>query len=468
VSGVPSRTPIKKGTVVKKNYQTTSRRARTGRVTPKKSRPEPTNGERQAALELPDAVTVAISELAAELEEGLLALAVGTGLQVLGAVMESEVTHLVGPKGKWNPDRAAVRHGDDSGEVTLGGRRVPVRRPRVRSADRSKEIPLESYELFSSTEVLGRLAMERMLAKLSTRRYPAGLEPVGKAIETVARSTSKSAVSRRFVAATEQALEELLATDLSKLDLVCLMVDGVHFAGHCCVVALGIDADGVKHPLALEEGDTENATLVKSLLVSLRERGLDVTRPILCVLDGAKALGSAVKAVFDDPVIQRCRQHKLRNVKDKLPDAVASVVEREMRAAYRNPDPLQAQAALEELARKLDRTHPGAAASLREGLPETLTINRLNVPPTLARTLHSTNPIESMIEICRDHSANVKRWQDGKMALRWCAAGMAEARKQFRRVNGHLHMQALRAALDEHAAASVTTPRYSSDKEVAA
>jgi transposase-like protein len=161
---------------------------------------------------------------------------------------------------------------------------------------------------------------------------------------------------------------------------------------------------------------------------------------------GALQLSSAVNAVFDHPVIQRCRQHKLRNVKDKLPDAVASVVEREMRSAYPNPDPL---AALEELAKKLDRTHPGAAASLREGLAETLT-HRLNVPPTVARKLHSTNPIESMIEICRDH------------------AGMVEARKQFRRVNGHLHMNALRAALDEYVAASVTPPRYSSQKEVAA
>ncbi|MDA0365544.1 MAG: IS256 family transposase [Chloroflexi bacterium] len=417
---------------------------------------------------MPEAVTIAVAELAGTLEEGLLALAVGAGLQVLGAVMEAEVTDLAGPKGQWNRDRTAVRHGDDTGEVTLGGRRVPIRRPRVRTADRSKEVPLQSYERFRSTELLGRLTLQRMLAKLSTRRYGAGLEPVGRAVEAVARSTSRSAVSRRFVAATEHALAELLARDLSGLDLVCLMIDGVHFAGHTCVVALGIDAEGVKHPLAVEEGDTENATLVKSLLVALRERGLDVTRPILCVLDGAKALASAVQAVFDHPVIHRCRQHKLRNVRDKLPDAVASVVEREMRAAYRSPDPLAAQAALEALARKLDRAHPGAAASLREGLSETLTINRLNVPPSLARTLHSTNPIESMIEICRDHSRNVKRWQDGKMALRWCAAGMAEAKQQFRRVNGHLHMRALRAALDAHVAAAVTAPNYTADKEVAA
>jgi transposase-like protein len=307
-----------------------------------------------------------------------------------------------------------------------------------------------------------------MLAKLSTRRYGAGLEPVGEAVEAASRGTSRSAVSRRFVVATETALAELLAADLSSLDLVVIMIDGVHFAGHCCVVAMGIDSDGIKHPLAVLEGDTENATLAKDLLVSLRDRGLDMTRPILCVLDGAKALSSAVKAVFDHPVIARCQLHKIRNVRAKLPDAVGAVVEREMRAAYRNPDPLAAEAALVNLAKRLEKPHPGAAGSLREGLAETLTVARLGVPPTLARSLRSTNPIESMIEICRDHSSNVKRWQDGQMALRWCAAGMLEAKKQFRRVNGHLHMKALRAALDEHVSANDTTSHYDSKKEAAA
>jgi transposase-like protein len=292
-----------------------------------------------------------------------------------------------------------------------------------------------------------------MLAKLSTRRYRLGLEPVGTQVEQTATGTSRSAVSRRFVARTEHALAELLAADLSELDLVALLVDGIRVADHCCVVALGVTIDGTKVPLALAEGATENATVTRDLLAGLRHRGLEVTRPILVVIDGAKALGRAVTDVFDHPVIQRCQLHKLRNVTDRLPDAVASTVAKRMRAAYRNPDPLVAQADLEALARELDRSHPGAAGSLREGLAETLTIGRLGVPPTLARTLRSTNCIESMIEICRDHAVNVKRWQDGQMVLRWMAAGMGEAAKQFRRVNGYLYLPALRVALDQTTAA---------------
>jgi putative transposase len=409
-------------------------------------------------LELPEQVTVAVAELAGAAREGLLALAVGTGLQVLQAMLAEDVARLVGAKGRHNPDRVAVRHGTEPGQVTLGGRRVRIRRPRVRSAGGARELPVPTYQAFAATDLLDQLALERMLAKLSTRRYPAGLEPVGTQVAQAATGTSKSAVSRRFVAATEHALAELLTADLSGLDLVALLLDGVRVAEHTCVVALGITIDGTKIPLALAEGATENATVVGDLLVGLRERGLEVTRPILVVIDGAKALRRAVDDVFDHPVIQRCQLHKLRNVTDRLPDTLASVVAKRMRAAYRNPDPLVAQAELEALARELDRSHPGAAASLREGLAETLTISRLGVPPTLARTLRSTNSIESMIEICRDHAANVKRWQGGQMVLRWVAAGMGEARKQFRRVNGHLHLPALRAALDA-TIATVTPPK---------
>jgi putative transposase len=410
----------------------------------------------RAELQLPEQVTFAVAELAGAAREGLLALAVGTGLQVLEVMLAADVARLVGPKGRHNSERVAVRHGSEPGQVTLGGRRVRVRRPRVRTADGSRELPVPTYQAFASADLLGQLALERMLANLSTRRYPAGLEPVGAHVESTASGTSKSAISRRFVAATEHALADLLAADLTSLDLVALLVDGIRVAEHCCVVALGITIDGTKIPLGLVEGATENATVVTDLLAGLRQRGLEVTRPILVVLDGAKALRRAVTEVFDHPVIQRCQLHKLRNVTDRLPDALASTVAKRMRRAYHHADPLLAQAELEALARTLDRSHPGAAASLREGLAETLTVGRLGVPPALARTLRSTNSIESMIEICRDHAANVKRWQDGQMVLRWIAAGMGEAAKQFRRVNGHLHLPALRVALDQTIANAVT------------
>jgi putative transposase len=397
---------------------------------------------------VPDVVSVAMSEIAADVRDGLLALAVGAGLQVMTAMMAADVDALCGPRGQHDPDRTATRHGSEAGSVTLGGRRLPMRRPRVRAADGSGELSIASYEAFSDTEVLGRKAMEQMLAGLSTRRYRVGLEPVGEQVSTESTSMSKSAISRRFVQATEAALTDLMSADLTDLDLVAFMVDGVHFADHVCVVALGITIDGTKVPLAIAEGSTENATLVTSLIVGLRERGLDVTRPVLAVLDGSTALRRAVKDVFDHPVIARCQLHKIRNVRDRLPEKLRTVVERRMRAAYHADSALAAQAELEALAAELDKTHPGAAASLREGLPETLTVLRLGVPPTLARTLRSTNCIESMIEICREHAKNVKNWKDGQMALRWAAAGMLEAGKQFRRVNGHLHLPALRAALE--------------------
>ena len=417
---------------------------------------------------LPEAVSIAMAELAGDVQEGLLAMAVGTGLQVMAALMNADVEASCGPKGKHDPGRSAVRHGTEAGSVTLGGRRVPVQRPRMRAADGSGELPVPAYELFSRTEVLGRMAMQRMLAGLSTRRYPAGLEPVGKRVEESAGSTSKSAVSRRFVAATETALGELLAAPLGELDLVALLIDGVHFGEHLCVVALGIGIDGVKHPLGLVEGSTENTSVVTDLLTGLRDRGLDTTRPIFVGIDGGKALRAAVVKVFDHPVIGRCQLHKLRNVADKLPEHLATTVTKRMRDAYHAESAVLAEAQLEALAKELQRTHPGAAASLREGLTETLTVLRLGVPPTLARTLRSTNCIESMISIARNHSTNVKNWQNGNMALRWCAAGMIEARAQFRRVNGHLHLPALRIALNEHIAAQTVGTVGQDDNVIAA
>ncbi len=207
-----------------------------------------------SALAVPEQVSVAMAEIAEDMREGLLALAVGTGLQVMSHLMEADVAAACGPRGKHDAERAAVRHGREAGSVTLGGRRVRVDRPRVRAADGSGEVAVPGYELFSSTELLGKMAMERMLGGLSTRRYGLGLEPVGEAVEDTSTAKSRSAVSRKFVALTETALSQLMSGDLSGLDLVAVMVDGVHFADHLCVVALGIDIDGTKHPLALVEG----------------------------------------------------------------------------------------------------------------------------------------------------------------------------------------------------------------------
>ena len=257
-------------------------------------------------------------------------------MQVL---MDESVTALAGPRGKHDPDRVAVRHGTEDGSVVLGGRQVPVRRPRVRTADRTAEVAVPAYELFASSELLGELALERMMAKLSTRRYEAGLEPVGSTVVTTASGTSRSAVSRRFVAMTERALDELMRQDLSALDLVALMIDGVHFAEHLCVVALGITIDGTKVPLGVVEGSTENATVVKALLSDLaRARSR-------CVSSGLgrdrrrQGPRAAVREIFDRPVVQRCQLHKVRNVERHLPKAMAATVTKKMPRHVPRPRP---------------------------------------------------------------------------------------------------------------------------------
>jgi transposase-like protein len=415
---------------VKKTYQKSGRRASDG-----------------AELVAPEQVALSLAEVIDSAREGLLALAVGTGLQVMQAMFDEDVDRWCGPRDQHNAERAGYRHGRESGSVVLGGRRVPVTRPRVRAAGGAGELPLASYELFRSTEVLGRLAMERMLVGLSTRRYPLGLEPVGSAVTTRAAGTARSSVSRRFVAATETALAELLARRLDDLDLVALLLDGVHFGESCCVVALGIDLQGVKHPLALVAGSTENATLVRGLLVGLRERGLDVTRPTLVVIDGAKALRSAVREVFDDPVIQRCQQHKIQNVKDRLPERMRSVVERRMRAAYHAASSVDAEAQLRALAGELDKTHPGAAASLREGLEETLMVR--------ARCAQRTRSSRCSRSVASTHATS-SAGGTGRWRCAGAPSGMLEAAKQFRRVNGYLHLPVLRHALDQRVTSRVT------------
>jgi transposase-like protein len=400
---------------------------------------------------LPPRVQEALGELVGAAREGLLALSVGVGLGVVHELMELEVVEVVGPKGKHNLDRTARRHGHEDGSMTLGGRRVPVRRPRMRTADDEHELPVRTYEYFADRDPLTRAVMDRMLAGVSTRKYAEAGEPVGAAVEQAASATSKSTISELFVERTATALSDLMSRQLDDVRLAVMMLDGMEIAERCHVVALGITTEGVKIPLGLWEGSTENATLARTLLADLVDRGLDPEQAILFVIDGGKALRRAIRDVFGEhALVHRCHRHKERNVCDLLPERDRDQVRGRMRAAWSLTDPQLAEQRLQLLASELDRTWPDAAGSLREGMAETLTLMRLGITGQLARTPCSTNPCESMIEIVRHTQRNVKRWRDGDMRRRWTAAGMLVAEQQFRRIIGYRDLAKLVIAIERH------------------
>ena len=401
--------------------------------------------------DLPEEIALALADIAGAAREGLLAMSVAAGMAVMQALFEAEIAEAAGPKGKHDPDRAAVRHGSGRGSVTLGGRRVAVDRPRARTLD-GHEVPLVSYTHFAAEDVLTRVVMERMLAGVATRRHARVAEPVGTVVDKEAKSTSRSAISRRFVKQTETALAELMARDLTGEDIKVLMLDGEHLAERCVVVALAITADGTKKPVGLWDGSTENKTVVRSLLADLVDRGLTVNDGLLVVIDGAKALSAAVREVFGaKALIQRCTLHKRRNVADHLPDKEQAWVDAKLVKALAHPDPDTGLANAKRLATQLDKSYPSAASSLREGLEQMFTVARLGIDGRLAKTLTTSNPIESMISIARTTNRNVTRWRDGQMVLRWTAAGMLNAERSFRRIKGYKQMPQLVDALRRHA-----------------
>ena len=401
---------------------------------------------------LPAEIQEALGELVGAAREGLLALSVGLGLSVVHELMEREVEEVVGLKGKHDSDRTAKRHGHERGSMTLGARRVEVRRPRIRSADDEHELPVASYEYFADRDPLTRAVMDRMLAGVSTRKSKVVGEPVGEEVEQEASSTSKSTVSELFVERTRTALGELMGRRLDDVRLAVMMLDGLQIAERTHVVALGISTEGVKIPLGLWEGSTENATLVGMLLADLVDRGLDPEQAILFVIDGGKALRKAIKDVFgEQALVHRCHRHKERNVTDLLPERDRPMILARIRGAWALTDRHLARERLELLASELERTWPDAAVSLREGMDDTLTLMRLGITGQLAKTLSSTNPCESMIEIVRSTQRNVKRWQDGDMRKRWTAAGMLVAEQQFRRIIGYRDLAKLVIAIERHA-----------------
>jgi putative transposase len=416
-------------------------------------------------LGLPPSVQEALGELVNAAKDGLLALSVGVGLGVLAEMMEAEVDEVVGPKGKPNPDRTAVRHGHEGGEVTLGGRRVGVQRPRARTADGEREVALKTYAHFADRDPLTRVVLEQMLAGVSTRRFSRTRDPVGGAPPPAERSTSKSAVSREFVGRTREHLDALMSRPLADMRLAAIMLDGIELKGRCCVVCLGITTDGIKVPLGLWDGSTENKTVAAHLLADLVDRGLDVEQGVLVVLDGSKALRAAVNELFGPVPVHRCVRHKERNVLEHLPERDRPPVKARLRKAWATENYQLALDGLRLLADELDRSYPGAAASLREGMQETLTLTRLGTRGRLKTTLQSTNPIESMIEIVRRTSRNVKRWQSGDMCLRWTATGMLEAEQQFRRIIGYSDLAKLALAVERDLLAARSAVQTTTTRE---
>ena len=402
--------------------------------------------------------TVALADLAGAVKEGLLGFCADVGLMVMAQMLEAEMTARVGPKHAKIPGRQANWHGTTDGPVVLGGRELTVTRPRGRTLE-GKEVELDTWTAFSSKDLLDSLTVERMLAGVATRRHVDVAEPLSAGVEAGAKATGRSSVSRRFKRATEAALAELMARDLSGLDVAVIMIDGLDVAGQCVVVALAILADGTKVPVGLWLGDTENKTVVTGLLADLVARGLSADGGLLAVLDGAKALTAGVKKVFGDQArIQRCTLHKRRNVKGYLPKELGSKIDWRLARAFADADPIKGYEAAKRIASELKADHPDAAASLLEGLEEMFTVRRLGVSGRLAATLTNTNCIESMISVARTTIGNVKTWKDGSMKKRWVAAGMLEAERNFRRVRGCKEMPTLVAALRLAAADETVTP----------
>jgi transposase-like protein len=362
--------------------------------------------------------------------EGLLALSLDLGLEVIRLMMEADATALAGEKGKHQAGRTAYRHGYEQTKVVCGGEKVSTARPRVRTKD-GAELPLPTLAAFQAQDPLNQAVLKHILAGVSTRKYEGVQDkPDGSCM-------SKSEVSRRFIKGMKAAMEEFFKRRLDD-DFVAIMLDGMVFDKVTIIAAMGITAAGHKKMLGIAEGGSENSEVVKGLLADLIERGIDPSAKRLYVLDGSKALHKAVVDTFGkNAEIQRCQVHKKRNVLEHLPDSEKANASIALTNAYREFEYDEARSALEKLADSLQFRYPNAAASLREGLEETLTVHKLGVPGLLRQTLSNTNPLESANGVCAGMIRKVSRFKDGETALRHAAAGFMEAERGFKRVKGY-------------------------------
>lgn len=391
-------------------------------------------GRKEVAVRLPLPLVEMWEELQPEVEH-LTGLA---GLKIIRAVIEDEVTRRVGPRYRPASEEGCLRWGQQPGYVVFAGQKVPVDRPRVRTRE-GEEVELESYARLQHDGRRQRAVREGIVAGLTSRNYQRAVHSVldGYGIE-------KSSVSREFVQASAAQLKKLCEKNLAGLELVAILIDGIHLGKQVLVVALGIESSGKKHVLGLWQGATENTVVVKDLLEDLVTRGLDAERRYLFVIDGAKALRAAIERVFGERAeVQRCQLHKRRNVAEYLPKNAQGDYDRRIRNAYAMTNYAEAKTELQKIFRQLERVNPSAARSLEEGLEETLTVHRLGVGELLRRSLTNTNPIESCLSTVERVARNVKRWHAGDQALRWTATGLLEAERKFRKVKGFRELPTL-------------------------
>jgi len=378
-------------------------------------------------------------------KQDLMAWVQEVGLAALKEVFEADVTAIAGRKGKHSKDRTNHRWGTTETELPFGGRRIGLKRPRVRSKS-GQEVTLPSLARFQAEDPLPERVLNQIVLGVSTRGYEASLERTPPGMRS--RGTSKSAASRHLVERMGAKLRDYLSRRLDEVQLLALMLDGIEVARHTVVVALGISEDGTKTTLGLWQGSTENAALCTSLLQDLISRGLKLDGRVLCIIDGGKGIRKAIEDVLGDlAVVQRCQLHKRRNLKAHLPESCQAYVDRALREAYRSASADTARKLLRNLISWLEGNgHEDAAASLREGMEETLTVLKLGLPECLRRSLATTNSIESTLGTVRRVSRNVKRWRAG-MVRRWVAMGLLAAQKRFRRIKGHRDLPKLSAAL---------------------
>ena len=409
-------------------------------------------------------VTPAIAQAWQDVDACFGRFCLTAGIEAIQAMMADDTTALCGKPHERKPDRQGYRWGTTKGRIGYQGGYVEVERPRVRRADRpakeDAELSLPSWQAATAEDWLGKTAMNLMLIGVATRKIGRAVRlPEGPLPQRNGDGTSKSAASRRFVELSQEKLDAWLEAPLGHLDILAIQIDGLHMGDDLVLLgAIGIDLSGEKHVLGLMEGTTENAAAAQALLDELIRRGLDPKVPRLFILDGAKALTKAVRQTFGRHTpIQRCQVHKARNIVERCPKKHIASVKKTLRSAWEMDDAAQAEVLIKDLIKRMERDAPSLCGTLREGLDEMLTVNRLGLPKELRRSLACTNAIENMQGTIRRVTRNVKRWRDASMAMRWAAAGMMEAKKGFRRLKAYKHLPALKAALERHQAKHAAT-----------